>query len=192
VQGSNYILDQDSRHRPSTNSSFVQGFGCACLRRVLVCPCFLSQYMFCRACINAHSSSQDVCFLATMSWFKWVRNQLVFLVLSESLSYTHYFVIQRFTSRSHDLQASAEVSILSVAALNPSWFTVSPVSYEINLGCLTVSILRDATQRTRCQRSDARLKTKTGGPFLCLTYSSLSTSRLHNQTVNILDEYIST
>ncbi|KAG1858668.1 hypothetical protein C8R48DRAFT_775101 [Suillus tomentosus] len=88
--------------------------------------------------------------------------------------------------------ASAEVSILSVAALNPSWFTVSPVSYEINLDCLTVSILRGATQRIRCKQSDVRLKAKTGGPFLYLTYSSLSTSRLHNQTVNILDEYIST
>ncbi|KAG1858643.1 hypothetical protein C8R48DRAFT_775076 [Suillus tomentosus] len=69
-----------------------------------------------------------------MSWFKWVRNQLGFLVL--------------------------KVSILSVAACNPSWFTASPVSYKSNLNCLTVSILRDAAQRIGFKRSDARLKTK--------------------------------
>ncbi|KAG2049104.1 hypothetical protein BDR06DRAFT_1024031 [Suillus hirtellus] len=76
-----------------------------------------------------------------MSWFEWVRNQLVFLVLN-------------------DLQASTEVSILPVAACNPSWFTVLPVSYESNLNCLTVSILHDAAQRIGCKRPDARLKTK--------------------------------
>lgn len=54
-----------------------------------------------RVLLCAHSSSQDVCFLATMSWFKWVRNQLVFLVLSVSRCLTPIISLFNVLRRAH-------------------------------------------------------------------------------------------
>ncbi|KAG2030767.1 hypothetical protein BDR03DRAFT_1016765 [Suillus americanus] len=51
-----------------------------------------------------------------------------------------------------------KLSILSVVKCDPAWLSASPMCYEGNLNCLTVSVLRDAAQRIGCKRSEARLK----------------------------------